>query len=218
MDTIQRDFDRIAQLGTPAWDHNRHYHSFLLQMLAPRIGEALDIGCGQGDFARLLATRTDHVLAIDLSPEMIRMAREQSRQYPNIHYQVADVLTWDWPRNRFDCVASIATLHHLPLAEMLSCIKQSLRPGGKLFVLDLFQQEKPTFRDAWGSIVHTTFNLIRNRRLRDSPEVRAAWDAHGKHDQYLPLSQVREICAEHLPNATVTQHLLWRYSIVWEKP
>jgi 2-polyprenyl-3-methyl-5-hydroxy-6-metoxy-1,4-benzoquinol methylase len=158
MNTVQSDFDRIARLDTPAWDHNRHYHPFLLQMLAPRIGEALDIGCGKGDFARLLAARTDRVLAIDLSPEMVRVAREQSLQYPNIQYQVADVLNWEWSHDRFDCIASIATLHHLPLGGILSRIKQALRPGGKLLVLDLFHQENPSFRDVWGSIVHSSRN------------------------------------------------------------
>ncbi len=218
MDTVRADFDRIARFDTPEWDHNRHYHPFLLRTLAPHLGEALEIGCGQGDFARLLADRSDHVLAIDLSPEMVRRAHEKSAQYSNIHYQVADVMDWEWSTNRFDCIASIATLHHLPLEEMLIRMKHALKPGGKLLVLDLFQQEQPTFRDIWAIVVSKTFQLVRNRRLRESAEVRTAWEAHGSHDHYLLLSQVREICAKHLPNASVKQHLLWRYSIIWEKP
>lgn len=218
MNIIRADFDRIARLDMPEWDHNRHYHHFLLQNLAPHLDEALEIGCGLGDFARLLADRSDQVLAVDLSPEMVRRAREKSSQYPNIHYQVMDVLDWEWPTNRFNGIVSIATLHHLPLDRMLNCMKQALKPGGKLLVLDLFQQEKPTLRDAWALIISKSFNLIRNRRFSDTAESRAAWEAHSEHDQYPLLSQVRQICAEYLPNASVKQHLLWRYSIVWEKP
>jgi hypothetical protein len=60
---IQADFDRIALLSTDAWDHNSHYHSFLLKHVPSPRAEALDIGCGTGSFARLLAQRCKRVLA-----------------------------------------------------------------------------------------------------------------------------------------------------------
>jgi hypothetical protein len=41
---------------------------------------------------------------------------------------------------------------------------------------------------------------------------------HARHDIYLPVSQVRRICADVLPGAVVRKHLLWRYSLIWEKP
>ena len=48
-------------------------------------------------------------------------------------------------------------------------------------------------------------------------ELRAAWDEHGRHDSYLTLSEIRKTCADILPGASVTRHLLWRYSLVWKK-
>jgi hypothetical protein len=47
--------------------------------------------------------------------------------------------------------------------------------------------------------------------------VRDAWAAHERHDLYPTMTEVRALCASVLPGAKIKQHLLWRYSIVWEK-
>ncbi len=215
---VQADFDRIALLFSDEWDHNSHYHSFLLKHAPPRCTEALEIGCGTGAFSRLLAQRSERVLALDLSPQMIRIARERSRRYSNIDFQVADAVEWQFPARRFDCIASIATLHHLPFEDMLSRMKHTLRVNGTLLVLDLFRGG-PT-----GILVSTlavpvdmALKLIKLHRLREPADVRAAWAEHGRNESYLTLVQVRRACAVILPGATVKRHLLWRYSIIWKK-
>src|ERR1051325_11331784 len=162
--TFQADFDRIALVSPEGELHNEHYHNFLLRHLPAHCDQALEIGCGPGTFARALAARSNHVLAIDLSPEMIRLAREKSVQlgksqgqeksqgkegglpspgFSNIDFQVGDILDWDLPAGHFDCIASIATLHHLPLREMLLKMKAALKPGGVLLILDLFEPQNP---------------------------------------------------------------------------
>jgi SAM-dependent methyltransferase len=216
---IQADFDRIARLSGDGWNHNNHYHNFLLKHLPPRCETALDIGCGTGNFARLLAERANKVIGLDLSPEMIRLAREQSTAQPNIEYQVADVLAWDWPVEGLDGIASIATLHHLPLDAILEKARTALRPGGVLLVLDLFEYDHWT---NWlsGTVavpVNLALRLAHTGRLQDPPEVRAAWEEHGKNDRYLTVTQVKE-SARILPGAQVRKHLLWRYSLIWKKP
>jgi 2-polyprenyl-3-methyl-5-hydroxy-6-metoxy-1,4-benzoquinol methylase len=112
---IREDFDRIARVSREAWNQNNPYHPFLLRQLPSRFREALDIGCGKGAFFRLLANRSDRVTAVDLSPEMIRPARQRSAQLTNIDFQTADILEWPWPLEKFDGIASIAALHHPPL-------------------------------------------------------------------------------------------------------
>ncbi|MFN8598452.1 MAG: methyltransferase domain-containing protein [Anaerolineae bacterium] len=220
MDKIQTDFDRLAVLSTDGWDHNRHYHPFLLRHMPARCEKALDIGCGTGAFSRLLAQRAQHVLALDLSSQMIRLARERSIDFGNIEYQVADVLKTDLPSNHFDCIVSIATLHHLPFEALLEKMKSALRPGGVLLVLDLFKAE--SIADFALSIPAIPWNfalrLWKEHRLRPPSEVRAAWAEHGRTDAYLTLAQVRQGCVRILPGACITRHLLWRYSIVWIRP
>jgi ubiquinone/menaquinone biosynthesis C-methylase UbiE len=138
---IQADFDRLAVLSTEGRDHNGHYHAFLLDHAPAQCDQALEIGCGTGGFARSLASRAQHVLALDLSPRMIRLARERSTDFTNIEYQVADVLNHELPADYFDCIVSIATLHHLPIEVMLEKMRAALKANGVLLVLDLFKAE-----------------------------------------------------------------------------
>lgn len=217
---IQADFDRLARYDTDAWSHNSHYHDFLLHQLPVPCAAALEIGCGTGGLARQLAARAGHVLALDLSPAMIQIAQARSAGYTNIDYRVTDVLSWDWPAEHFAGIISVATLHHLPLAEILPRLRAALRPGGVLAVLDLFSSAGPRDRllDALALPVSDALSLLKNGRLRESPDVRAAWDAHGQHDAYLTLAEIRRACAGILPGARVRRHLFWRYSLVWHKP
>jgi len=60
--------------------------------------------------------------------------------------------------------------------------------------------------------------LVRGQSLRVPAEIRAAWDAHGRHDTYLTLAEVRRLCAAELPGAIIRRHFFWRYSLVWRKP
>jgi ubiquinone/menaquinone biosynthesis C-methylase UbiE len=119
MNVIRSDFDRLALLDIGGWDHNKQYHNYLLEHMPPNCQTALEIGCGTGSFTRRLSQHADRVLALDLSPEMIKVAKLRSVQYSNIEYQIADVLTWAFPQRQFDCIVSIATLHHFP--SILSC-------------------------------------------------------------------------------------------------
>lgn len=218
--SIQEDFDRIALVSEDGAAHNDHYHNFLLRHLPSKCNDVLEIGCGTGGFARRLAERAKQVLAIDLSGEMIRIARERSTQFPNIEFQLADVLGRPLPVASFDCIASIATLHHLPLAEMLLKMKAALKPDGVLVILDLF--EAKGFGDSLANLVaipvSVGLRLLHHGRLRPRREVRAAWAAHEAHDLYPTMSEVHALCDEILPGAKIRKHLLWRYSIVWKKP
>ncbi|MCA1565561.1 MAG: class I SAM-dependent methyltransferase [Acidobacteria bacterium] len=219
MSTIRADFDRLALLSGEEWDHSSHYHNFLLRHMPSPCRESLEIGCGAGAFSRLLAKSSERVLALDLSPNMIRIAGERSALFPNIEFRVADVMARELPAEKFDCIAAVATLHHLPMAEALPKIKRALKVNGVLLVLDLFQSEglsdAATSALAWPLSIG--LKLLRHGRVMPPRQIREAWAEHGRHDSYLTLAEVREVCAEMLPGAEVRKHLLWRYSIIWKK-
>ena len=160
------------------------------------------------------------VLALDLSPEMIRIARERSTQFPNIEFEFADIRERHLPDEHFDCIASIATLHHLPLRETLTKMKAALKPGGVLLILDLFEPTGifDSLSNLLAIAVSVSLRLLHHGRLLPRREVRAAWAAHEAHDLYPTMREVHALCASVLPGAKIRKHLLWRYSIVWEKP
>ena len=220
MSTIQTDFDRIALVSPDGSLQNNHYHNFLLRQLRSNCQAALEIGCGMGEFSRRLAQTSGRVLALDLSPEMIRIARARSAHLANIEFQLADVMSFELPPAGFDCVASIATLHHLPLREIFLKMKAALRPGGTLLILDLFQPEGvlDALLNFPALALSVTLRLIHHGGVRPSREARAAWAEHERHDIFLTMNDVRRLCAEIFPGAKVRKHLLWRYSIIWQKP
>jgi ubiquinone/menaquinone biosynthesis C-methylase UbiE len=219
MAPVQADFDRIALLPMERWSHNAHYHRFLLEKLPFHCANALEIGCGKGAFSRLLATRAGHVLALDLSPQMLRLAREASTAHPNIDFRLADITTYALPAAQFDCAATIATLHHLLLEETLLKMKQALKTGGTLLVLDLYKAS--TLVDILASAIafplDAAMKLLLNGHLGQPQATREAWAEHSHHERFLTLPQIRQICARVLPGAQVRRHVFWRYSIVWKK-
>lgn len=227
MSTVEKDFDRLALLDSGAWTQNNHYHDFLLRHVPRNCGRALEIGCGTGAFSRRLAACAERVTAIDLSSEMIRVARSRSTELSNIEFQVADLMSWDSPAAHFDCIATIATLHHLPLRAALLKLIAALRPGGVLIVLDLFETESNLLKlsgvrdamlNAVAAGVSVSLRFIHNGRLKPPREVRAAWEEHGKTDSYPTMDHIKTLATEIAPGAKVTRHLLWRYSLIWQKP
>jgi SAM-dependent methyltransferase len=219
MSTIQADFDRIALVSPDGSLHNQHYSDFLLRQLHSNCQAALEIGCGKGEFSRRLAERSSHVLGLDLSPEMIRIAGANSPPDSNIEFQIADVMAYDLPAEGFDCIASIATLHHLPLPEIFGKMKAALKPGGVLLILDLFEPRGAVdaLLNPFAVLVSVALRLFHHGRIRSSREARDAWAAHEHHDLYPTMAQVRELCDEILPGARIKKHLLWRYSVIWQK-
>ena len=220
MSSIEADFDRLALLDAEGWNSNNHYHDFLLKYVPQSCENALEIGCGTGAFARHLATRCKRIIALDLSTEMIRVARSRSSGVDNVEFQLADAMTWDFPESHFDYICSIATLHHLEQRELLVKMKDALKPRGVLVILDLVESSSLAERllNVMAAGVSGSLRLIHNGRLKPPAEVRKAWEQHGKHDSYSTLSQMRALADEVLPGSDVRRRLLWRYSLLYQKP
>ena len=217
--SVEADFDRLALLDDEGWTSNNHYHNSLLKYVPANCENALEIGCGTGAFARLLAKRCKRVVALDLASEMIRVARSRSTGFENLEFQLADAVQWDFPQSHFDFVCSIATLHHVEQRELLVKIRDSLKPNGVLVVLDLVESESLVERmcDVVGFGVSGGLRLIHNGRLQPPAAVRKAWEQHGKLDHYLTVRQVQTLADEILPGAIVRRCLLWRYLLVYKK-
>ena len=211
---LREYFDRIADLDVgDGWDHNSHYHGFLPRQLPGHIGEALDVGCDAGSFARSLARLSERVVAIDLSPRMVEVARSRSGRYPNVSYAVANANTWPFSEDRFPCVASITTLHHLSLASVLRKMYGALKPGGTLLVLDIYWAQSPAdyLMGVAGFAASRAISLAKGsaRPLRQTPALQLAWAEHGKSDVYPTPAEVRADCADAgLREARVRRHLL----------
>ena len=60
---------------------------------------------------------------------------------------------------------------------------------------------------------------LEGRRLRRlPPELRAAWNAHLEHDEYLSCNELRSAATVELPEHHLEPHLFWRYALSWRAP
>ena len=220
VERVRADFDRIARLPSADDGQNAIYHDFLLSRLPARAEAALEVGCGTGAFSRRLAERCGRVDAIDLAPEMIRVAAARSAGFPQVAFREADVRELSLAASSYDVIATIATLHHLDADAVVPRLVEALRPGGVLAIVDLLAVVLP--RDlAWTAVAAVVSRWRRWRRTgRIAPdrETARAWREHGRHDVHLRWSDARAMRDRLLPGGHLTRHLLWRYSIVWTKP
>ncbi len=191
------------------WNHNSHYHDVLLRAVPRPCGRALDVGCGQGDFARRLAVVADRVDAIDRDAAMIAAVRQRCADLPNVHVVQADFLRWG-DAGAYDYVSMIATLHHMPMREALTHAADLLRPGGRLALLGLYRVASITDL-ASCAVAYPVSWFHRATRV-------TAGDAAPIQAPAMTFAEIRGEVATVLPDATSRLHLLWRYSLIWTKP
>jgi ArsR family transcriptional regulator len=108
-----------------------------------RLGDVLDVGCGDGAVAGYLAPYCQSLLCIDINPRMIEAARDRLGRFPNARVEVADVHDLPHRASSFD---SILLFHTLTYAErpprVLEECARVLRPGGRVVVLALDAHEQ----------------------------------------------------------------------------
>ena len=77
----------------------------------------LDLGCGTGEMIRLLREKHPQTMlwGLDLSPEMIRRAKE--KQIPHADFCVGDAEFLPYPDQSFDVVLCMQSFHHYPNPE-----------------------------------------------------------------------------------------------------
>ena len=120
----------------------------IAKMGIPANAVVLDVGCGSGWAARLIAAQASegHVIGIDVSDEMIRVASEQSKDLPNLEFKVASAEALPFDDATFSHAFSMESLYYYADIEAAAReIRRVLRPGG-LFVtvVDLYKENEPS--------------------------------------------------------------------------
>jgi ubiquinone/menaquinone biosynthesis C-methylase UbiE len=99
----------------------------------------VEIGCGTGAIARMIATRpgVTEVVGTDPSPILINHAAHLSEGLANLSFQEADGRDLPMPDASFDVAVLHRVLSHAPGPEqLLAEAYRVLRPGGQIVVFD----------------------------------------------------------------------------------
>jgi len=129
------------------WDGIRRLHvddesveEALLELLPDRPGwEHLDIGTGTGRILKFIAPKAKRAVGIDLSLEMLTVARSAlaGPEFANCRVRHGDMQRLPLEENSFDVVTFHLVLHYAERPEfVLSEATRPLRPGGKVIVVD----------------------------------------------------------------------------------
>jgi len=169
--------------------------------LALRPGlDVLDVGCGTGDFLRLLApiVSPGTAVGVDLSETMIAEARQRSAEnVGNLSFRVGSVLELPFPAQSFDRVIATQLLLHVPDPQKaLLEIRRVLAPSGVVSITEI----------DWGTLVVQSSANELGRRFSDLAcrELR-----NGLIIRELP-GQLRELGFNHIliaPEVEVAQDL-----------
>lgn len=111
----------------------------------------LEIGCGTGSTALLLAPHVAHITATDIAPGMIEIAEEKraGEGQTNITFKVAEILDHTSGAGTFDAVLAHNLLHLLPdLAQSLAHVASLTKPGGYFISKTVCAPERRGFKYA----------------------------------------------------------------------
>lgn len=141
-----RQYQEARAKGWAGWGGNdriAYEHQWVEHLFAydgiPTTGEALELGCGEGHLARLLAEKNYKVLGVDISPTAIQWAREKTLEagldveYLELDLTQAGVLQ----EKAFDLIVDGNCLHCIIGGDrktFLANVQRLLKAGGIFFV------------------------------------------------------------------------------------
>ena len=170
---LQRDLERLSQVkiarqakaaeyfaaNAAEWDQMRSLHApdaaveaKLLSLVGERKFSAmLDLGTGTGRLLELFAPLYRRAIGIDMSRDMLSVARANLEKAGVTHAQVrqGDILNPPVERESFDLVAVHQVLHFMddPQAAIREAAR-ALRPSGRLVIVDYASHKIESLRDS----------------------------------------------------------------------
>jgi 2-polyprenyl-3-methyl-5-hydroxy-6-metoxy-1,4-benzoquinol methylase len=120
-----------AHDGKPAQGNYPIHELMYREFLVATVGKVvIDVACGCGHGAKMIAEHAEHVFGYDISPEAINFATLYN-QAPNISYDVADIRSLPHTPQSVDTVISVEVFEHvLDIEQVISEVHRVLKPNG----------------------------------------------------------------------------------------
>lgn len=146
----QAELDKFGALAQRWWDPEgpqKPLHAlnparlgYVAQRTPLQDARVLDVGCGAGLLSEALAREGAQVTALDLAPELVKVARLhglESGVKVDYRLQSVESLAEEMP-GQFDAVTCMEMLEHVPdPGSIIRACATLLRPGGRLFLSTL---------------------------------------------------------------------------------
>ncbi|MEM9402405.1 MAG: metalloregulator ArsR/SmtB family transcription factor [Pseudomonadota bacterium] len=129
-----------------AGDDDRMLYRHLIDLsVAAPLGDLLDVGCGRGDVLKLLASRANRAVGVDIDPRARRLARAEllTAGIPNCTLRQGDMYQLPFDDGKFDTVILDDTLQ--AATDPVAAIREASRVssvGGRLVFLTLTNSQR----------------------------------------------------------------------------
>ncbi len=98
----------------------------------------LEIGCGTGRHTRRLAAADNRVTGLDISPQMLKLAKSKLSEFPNVRLLEADFMADDLGFVDFDVVVTALVLEHIADLDVFFLrVADALKLGGSFYLSEI---------------------------------------------------------------------------------
>ena len=147
---MEEQIDNRIESERKFWNSKAHSYDKVVSKFFPKIYETilvnliqdvsqsdkvLEVAAGTGILSIQMSGHVSHITAIDIAPEMLKIAREKSErlQKNNIDFEIGDICRLKFDNKSFDAVVASNVLHLLHKPELaLQEIRRVVRDSGKL--------------------------------------------------------------------------------------
>lgn len=157
-ESLRLEFNRWAEAGKGEGMHRDHL-PIVLPMLAKMQlhsdENVLDVGCGSGWLCKMLAGQLTEgrVVGMDVSDEMIRLARKACADLPNAMFVTGTAQEIPWRPNFFTRVVSVESSYYWPdPAAGVRDVARVLHPSGSFWNLINYYADNP-YCHQWGALL-----------------------------------------------------------------
>jgi len=136
-----------------------YFRIFPWNLLPPGGGVGIDIGCGTGRWAMLVAPRVAHLHLLDASPQALAVARKNLNFATNVSFHAESVAAIPLPSNSLDFAYALGVLHHVPDTQAaIDAIADKLKPGASFLIYLYYALDN---RPAWYRVLWRVSDVAR---------------------------------------------------------
>jgi ubiquinone/menaquinone biosynthesis C-methylase UbiE len=164
-ESLREEFNRWAEAGRGdgmEQDHLPITLPVIEKMQVEATDNVMDVGCGSGWLSRWLSKLVPEgrVVGMDISDEMIRIARRTSVDNDNILFIRGEVGEIPWEPNFFTKAISVESAYYWPDPTAgAKEIHRVLRPGGTAWILINYYRDNP-YCHQWGALLAVPTHLL----------------------------------------------------------
>ena len=151
-----------------SFNRDSQWKQRLIEMIdRTRVNSCLDLACGDGDIALMLAKQypNAHIIGLDLTEEMLELARRRPGQ-EKIEWRRGNMYKLNLPKESIDVLTGGYALRNAPdIARAIIEIHRVLRPGGQVIFLEFAKSDSAVrqwvnhcllsiWGNLWGLLLH----------------------------------------------------------------